>query len=76
MTLDPLRVREVLYGVSLGNNEVAICSDFVFSKEPSDGLEPSTPSLPCPESLVRTGLPSAARPSWKLAPLSVERSFC
>ena len=46
MTLDPLRVREMLYGVSLGNNEVAICSDFVFSKEPSDGLEPSTPS-PC-----------------------------
>jgi hypothetical protein len=28
MTLDPLRVREVVYGVSLGNNEVAICSDF------------------------------------------------
>jgi hypothetical protein len=42
----PLSDQEVLYRVSSGNENVAICSGFVFNKEPSDGLEPSTPSLP------------------------------
>jgi hypothetical protein len=37
--------KEVLYSVSSGNKEAATCSGFVFLKEPSDGLEPSTPSL-------------------------------
>jgi hypothetical protein len=30
-----------------GNKEAAFYSGFVIPKEPSDGLEPSTPSLPC-----------------------------
>jgi hypothetical protein len=41
-----LLCKEVLYSVSSGNKKAAICSGFVFLKEPSDGLEPSTPSLP------------------------------
>ena len=42
-----LLCKEVLYSVSSGNQQAAICSGFAFLKEPSDGLEPSTPSLPC-----------------------------
>jgi hypothetical protein len=38
--------REVLSVVGHGNKEATICSGFVVLKEPSDGLEPSTPSLP------------------------------
>ena len=41
-----LLCKEVLYSVSGGNKKATICSGFVFLKEPSDGLEPSTPSLP------------------------------
>jgi hypothetical protein len=41
-----LPFREVLYSVTRGNKKAAICSGFVFLREPSDGLEPSTPSLP------------------------------
>ena len=37
---------EGLYSVSNGNKKAPICSGFVLQKEPSDGLEPSTPSLP------------------------------
>jgi hypothetical protein len=37
---------EVLYSATRGNKKAAICSGFAFLKEPSDGLEPSTPSLP------------------------------
>jgi hypothetical protein len=42
--------KEVLYSATRSNKKAAIRSDFVFLKEPSDGLEPSTPSLwegPC-----------------------------
>jgi hypothetical protein len=38
--------REVLSGVGHGNKKPPICGRFCFRKEPSDGLEPSTPSLP------------------------------
>jgi hypothetical protein len=38
--------REVLSGVGHGNKKQPICGRFCFRKEPSDGLEPSTPSLP------------------------------
>jgi hypothetical protein len=38
--------REVLSGVGHGNKKPPICGRFCFPKEPSDGLEPSTPSLP------------------------------
>ena len=37
---------EVLHSVHRGNKEAACYSGFVIPKEPSDGLEPSTPSLP------------------------------
>jgi len=37
--------REVLSGVELGNRKPPICGRFFLRKEPSDGLEPSTPSL-------------------------------
>jgi hypothetical protein len=37
---------EVLHSVHRGNKEAAFYSGFVIRKEPSDGLEPSTPSLP------------------------------
>ena len=39
--------QEVLYGVNNSNKKAPICSDFTPQKEPSDGLEASTPSLPC-----------------------------
>src|SRR2546430_3609968 len=42
-----LPIKEVLSSVSSGNRKAAICSDFVLLIEPSDGLEPSIPSLPC-----------------------------
>lgn len=42
---DPLLAREVLCSVHLGNKKAAFCSGFVVPEEPSDGLEPSTPSL-------------------------------
>jgi hypothetical protein len=38
--------REVLSGVGHDNEKPPICGRFCFRKEPSDGLEPSTPSLP------------------------------
>ncbi len=41
-----LPIKEVLSSVSSGNRKAAICSDCVLLKEPSDGLEPLTPSLP------------------------------
>jgi hypothetical protein len=41
-----LPILEVLYGVVKGNKKAAVCSDFGSLEEPSDGLEPSTPSLP------------------------------
>ena len=44
-TIDVLLDGEVLCSVGHGNKKAAICSDFVVSTEPSDGLEPSTPSL-------------------------------
>ena len=44
--VDPLLAEEVLRSVRSGNKKAAICSGFVLLKEPSDGLEPSTPSLP------------------------------
>jgi hypothetical protein len=37
---------EALHSVHRGNKEAAFYSGFVIPKEPSDGLEPSTPSLP------------------------------
>jgi hypothetical protein len=43
---DPLLVREVLDGVDGGNKKPPICGRFLCRREPSDGLEPSTPSLP------------------------------
>jgi hypothetical protein len=43
---DPLLLREVLCSVHFGNKKAAFCSGFVVLEEPSDGLEPSTPSLP------------------------------
>jgi hypothetical protein len=46
-TVAPLPEEEVLYSVSRGNRKARFCSIFVFQTEPSDGLEPSTPSLPC-----------------------------
>jgi hypothetical protein len=46
-SIDPLIVREVLHSVHHGNNKAAFCSGFVITNKPSDGLEPSTPSLPC-----------------------------
>jgi hypothetical protein len=42
-SVDPLLGEEVLYSVSSGNKKTPICSGFVLLKEPSDGLEPSTP---------------------------------
>jgi hypothetical protein len=45
-SIDPLLVREVLHSVHHGNNKAAFCSGFVITNKPSDGLEPSTPSLP------------------------------
>jgi hypothetical protein len=45
-TFDPLLHQEVLYGVNRGTKEAAICSGFGVEKEPADGLEPSTASLP------------------------------
>ena len=45
-SIDPLLVTEVLYSVHHGNNKAAFCSGFVIANKPSDGLEPSTPSLP------------------------------
>ena len=44
-TIDPLLIGEAPYSVSGGNKKSAICSGFVLQKEPSDGLEPSTPSF-------------------------------
>jgi hypothetical protein len=38
--------REVLSGVGHGNKKPPICGRFCFRKEPSNGLEPLTPSLP------------------------------
>jgi hypothetical protein len=38
--------RVMLCGVGYGNKKAAFCSGFVVPQEPSDGLEPSTPSLP------------------------------
>jgi hypothetical protein len=45
-TAPPSLCKEVPYSVSSGNQKAPICSGFVFLKEPSDGLEPSIPSLP------------------------------
>jgi hypothetical protein len=42
----PLLEEEVLYCVSSGNKKAAFCSGLVDLNKPSDGLEPSTPSLP------------------------------
>jgi hypothetical protein len=39
-------VKEVLDGVDRGNKKPPICGQFLCRREPSDGLEPSTPSLP------------------------------
>jgi hypothetical protein len=47
MTTDPLLVKEVVHSVHHGNKKAIFCSGFVVQKKPSDGLEPSTPSLPC-----------------------------
>jgi hypothetical protein len=55
-----LPIKEVLSSVSSGNRKAAICSDFVLLKEPSDGLEPSTPSLPW-RSWGGTGVHGGAR---------------
>src|SRR5437588_12674366 len=38
-------LRAVLYSVGTGNKTAAIYSDFVFLKQPSNRLEPLTPSL-------------------------------
>ena len=43
---DPHLVKEVLDGVDRGNKKPPICGRFLCRREPSDGLEPSTPSLP------------------------------
>jgi hypothetical protein len=67
-TVDPLFVEEVLYGVKNGNNQAAICSGFIFSEEPSDGLEPSTPPLPSSDdarSAGTRGPPRARKPRKK-----------
>jgi hypothetical protein len=38
-------VKEVLDGVDRGNKKPPICGRFLCRREPSDGLEPSTPFL-------------------------------
>jgi hypothetical protein len=43
---DPLLGKDVLRRVHRGNRKAAFCSGSVVSDKPSDGLEPSTPSLP------------------------------
>jgi hypothetical protein len=44
--------REMLCGIELDNKTRPFAGTFLDLK-PSDGLEPSTPSLPCPRSLIR-----------------------
>jgi hypothetical protein len=56
-----LLCKEVLSSVSSGNKKAAICSGFIFLKEPSDGLEPSTPSLPWLRPLGSINAPSIRR---------------
>ncbi len=46
MSVEHLPDSEVVYGFKIGNKKQPICGQFCYSKEPSDGLEPSTPSLP------------------------------
>jgi hypothetical protein len=41
--IDPLLAREVLSGVDIVNKKPPACGRFFLLKEPSDGLEPSTP---------------------------------
>jgi hypothetical protein len=39
-------MREVVNSVHHGNKKAEFCSGFAILNKPSDGLEPSTPSLP------------------------------